>query len=731
MTKVASLLAAALTASLLASCGGPEVPNTGCRSDNDCSPGRTCGSDGTCRAPDAGPDGGPDAGPDAGAAIGRLGLAPATLVLDGVVGTAGSTSFSLSNSGDADLHYAVACTGGTPSTASGAIAGGDSTTITVGWPAWTAAGARSVTCTATTADGTGGPLGFTATVTVAPAPQGRLTLAPAAASTTAGLNAAGTSSFDLGNGGDAALDFAVACTGATPAPASGTIAAGATAPVSVAFAPFSTTGVHPIACTATTGNGAGGPLGFALTVNVTSAPVGHLTRTPAAVTDTGLTGSSGQTAFTLGNDGAAALDYAVTCTQGATPTPASGTLAATTGSQVVTVHYPTWTSAGTRDVVCTTTTANGSGGPLAFTDTVAVTSPPVGKLTLTPATRALTVLVNQTTTTTFSLGNSGNAALHAGITCTGGGSPTPTPVAIGVGASATITVAIPAFGATGSQTVVCTADPTDTSDVSLTFTATLTVSSGSTSSPCAKGGGWDDLNGLTGTSLRQALTTRTTSTHTTQFSYGTARPHMMGSQTSPGFDARKGAGGVWQLESVYSGILAAADGTNTPGNPNFNTEHTWPQSLFSSQVPMVGDLHHLYPTDEVSNGKRSNYQFDNVTSTTWDTTSVCSTTLACAAGGVSKLGRDSGNVITFEVRLKQRGDTARALFYFVTRYYDRSDTNPSVNFPAFEQAAMRAWSVQDPPDQWECDRNDAIEALQGNRNPFTDRPDFIDKIGSF
>jgi endonuclease I len=32
--------------------------------------------------------------------------------------------------------------------------------------------------------------------------------------------------------------------------------------------------------------------------------------------------------------------------------------------------------------------------------------------------------------------------------------------------------------------------------------------------------------------------------------------------------------------------------------------------------------------------------------------------------------------------------------------------------------AMIKWHLEDPPDEWECDRNDLIEQLQGTRNPF-------------
>jgi hypothetical protein len=351
--------------------------------------------------------------------------------------------------------------------------------------------------------------------------------------------------------------------------------------------------------------------------------------------------------------------------------------------------------------------------------TVTVTNPPAGHLTLTPSTRALSAQVGHTSSTPFTLGNDGTAGLHASVGCTNGATASPASTAVAQGATQDVAVGIPSFSAAGTQTVVCTATPTDTSDAPLTFTATVNVGTVSSSSPCAKGGVWSDLDSLGGSALRDALYTRIKD-HTA-LGYDLARDKMFGSLASPGFDVRSGL-----IESIYSGVQVAPDGTRTPGNPMFNTEHTWPQSFFSSNEPMKSDLHHLFPTDETSNSRRSNYPFAEVTcpgsTCTWTSASVCNTAY-CSAGGVSELGSNG----VFEVRQKQRGDSARAIFYFAARYPDQVGTH----LPAYEQNALKAWSTADPPDQFECDRNDSIESLQHNRNPFVDRPEFIEKIGSF
>ena len=46
-----------------------------------------------------------------------------------------------------------------------------------------------------------------------------------------------------------------------------------------------------------------------------------------------------------------------------------------------------------------------------------------------------------------------------------------------------------------------------------------------------------------------------------------------------------------------------------------------------------------------------------------------------------------------------------------------------------ERALLIRWHLQDLPDDLECVRNDAIEALQGTRNPFIDDPALAGLVG--
>lgn len=160
----------------------------------------------------------------------------------------------------------------------------------------------------------------------------------------------------------------------------------------------------------------------------------------------------------------------------------------------------------------------------------------------------------------------------------------------------------------------------------------------------------------------------------------------------------------------------------------YNREHIVPQSLFGQQSPMVADVHFIRPTDGKVNGMRSNFPFGKVGSTSF----------------LSKNGSKLGSSVSpgyggtvFEPIDAFKGDVARMIFYFVTRYEDKLSTFTTGNmlggsaFPGlqpWELQQLLQWHAMDPVSAAEIARNNASYAFQGNRNPFIDNPAYVDLI---
>ncbi len=156
------------------------------------------------------------------------------------------------------------------------------------------------------------------------------------------------------------------------------------------------------------------------------------------------------------------------------------------------------------------------------------------------------------------------------------------------------------------------------------------------------------------------------------------------------------------IECIYTGKVINAK--TMPKNDVMNIEHSWPQSKGAKGIAK-SDMHHLFPTDPVANSTRGSLPFGIVDNPIWE------------EGG----SECDGDV--FEPRPKYRGNIARALFYFSVRYKYRIDGD--------EEQVLRQWNKDDPVDANERARNDRVEQIQGNRNPFVDHPELADRINDF
>lgn len=163
----------------------------------------------------------------------------------------------------------------------------------------------------------------------------------------------------------------------------------------------------------------------------------------------------------------------------------------------------------------------------------------------------------------------------------------------------------------------------------------------------------------------------------------------------------------------------------------YNREHSVPKSWFNESRPMYSDIVHLIPTDGKVNGMRSNYPFGEVGSATY--TSDNGSKL-----GTSNFSGYSGKV--FEPVDEYKGDFARIYFYMVTRYRNINFTQAeggkvmftysggTAGLTTYATNLLLKWHREDPVSEKEKDRNDGIEDVQGNRNPFVDYPELAEYI---
>ena len=171
----------------------------------------------------------------------------------------------------------------------------------------------------------------------------------------------------------------------------------------------------------------------------------------------------------------------------------------------------------------------------------------------------------------------------------------------------------------------------------------------------------------------------------------------------------------------------------------YNREHTFPRNFWggSTNTMMNTDMFVVVPTDGWVNGVRDNDPYGEVvpgTETVITSNGSRSGTCAYTMPGYS------GPV--FEPIDAYKGDFARGYFYMATRYEDQiaSWANLSTEgdaildgatYPVYEPWFLNmliSWHNSDPVSQKEIDRNESIFGIQGNRNPFIDCPEFVNRV---
>ena len=158
----------------------------------------------------------------------------------------------------------------------------------------------------------------------------------------------------------------------------------------------------------------------------------------------------------------------------------------------------------------------------------------------------------------------------------------------------------------------------------------------------------------------------------------------------------------------------------------FSREHTYCQSWMPTEnntgfqsSPEYSDYHQLFPVNQNSaNLVRSNFPLGEVVQAI--------STYLDATFGTNRYGQQ-----VYEPRDAHKGDAARALMYQAVCYNGINGSNwkfadpISTSIPyGQDQSILKKWHYQDPPDNYEIARNDFLDSLQHNRNPFVDNPQY-------
>jgi endonuclease I len=141
----------------------------------------------------------------------------------------------------------------------------------------------------------------------------------------------------------------------------------------------------------------------------------------------------------------------------------------------------------------------------------------------------------------------------------------------------------------------------------------------------------------------------------------------------------------------------------------WNREHVYPRSLGTPNLGFEfagSDVHNLRSVDNIINETRGNRAFD--------------------------FGFGTNSYITFNGYWypgdEWKGDVARMIMYMYVRYPTQClATNVGIgptNYSNFGDMPniFLEWNWEDPVSQYEINRNNVLQNLQGNRNPFIDNP---------
>lgn len=242
------------------------------------------------------------------------------------------------------------------------------------------------------------------------------------------------------------------------------------------------------------------------------------------------------------------------------------------------------------------------------------------------------------------------------------------------------------------------------------------------------------LSSTRGNALRRELQRLITDTHTTKPSYDVSRVkhlyawvdlqrngQVRSIYSDQEFDPAEFIREDFEIEARIETRLESRGGSDAnleslreelEAREPFNCEHVVPQSWFSKSEPMRGDLHHLHSCESNCNSFRGNQPYKDFSK--FDE----------AEGLRPRCGFAQDRC--FEPFMG-KGKVARSVLYFMLRYEGKFNATGDA-YDSDGIATIIDWSNRYPVTEHEKHRNQAIFEIQGNRNPFIDRPDWATEV---
>jgi endonuclease I len=248
--------------------------------------------------------------------------------------------------------------------------------------------------------------------------------------------------------------------------------------------------------------------------------------------------------------------------------------------------------------------------------------------------------------------------------------------------------------------------------LSLISISLINGQNGAPAAPYYNGFNWSQ----TGMTLKSALTTKITSTHTKDLTYSQVWEALKITDLDPQNSSNVLLIYGWEdgSDSNITNDLSRDKDNNGGTNGQWNREHVFAQALGNPSLGQIGpgaDAHMLRSCDVQRNGSRDNRLF------------------IAGSGNSTTVGTNN-----WYPGDEWKGDVARILMYMYLRYGNQClptlvTTGSTVATDSNMPSLLLQWNAEDPVSQYEDNRNTYLGGTpnnnnykQGNRNPFIDNP---------